>query len=122
MDCVNCKQIIPAKCVRTEEDNLEELLIKITKDFSDINDLLNKQIDKKWIKTSHSVILDYIQELVNEVGILREKITPEEQKFQINSGIVVGEKSALQLFNILFKEVEAIKKNLNSDTSSMYLI
>ncbi len=127
-NCVNCKQIIPSGCVRTEEEfsfeyqDFNDLLKKLDEQSVQLKSILQEKVDKKWIKESKPYITNYIQDLINQIELLNKKIIPETEKFQINSDIVVGEKTSLQLFNIIFKELSAIKKSLNNDLSSMYLI
>ena len=127
-DCVSCKQIVPLDCVRSEEEfsfqddgTLTDILKQLDIKSGDLNKILTKNIDKKWIKQDKQYIVDYIQDIINQIDLIL-KISSPEQKYTINSTLSVGEKTPLQLFTILFKEVEGLKQQLNKNVSSMYTL
>lgn len=128
--CVNCKSTpVSSNCVRVEEDfsfehgeELNDVLHKIDEGVEGLNKILTKKIDKKWIATEKEYVVDYIQDLITKVGQLAQTISVQkEKKYSINSSFTNGELSDLQLFTILIKKVEELGKQINNDTSSIYI-
>lgn len=124
MQCNECKtQIVSLKCIRSEEkfsfeyDSFTDLLHKLDEADQVLKKVLESKIDKKgWIKTDYPNIVGYLQEVINKIDILSEEEV--EKKYVINSTTVKGEKSITELFNILFKEIESLKK---TEQSSLYI-
>lgn len=128
--CVNCKSTpVSSNCVRVEQDfsfeheeELNDVLHKIDDGIQGLDKILKKKIDKKWIESEREYVTDYIQDLVNKVGQLSQSLsTTKEKKFIINSSFTNGEYTDLQLFTILIKKVEDLQKQINNDTSSIYI-
>lgn len=128
--CANCKSTpVSSNCVRVEQDfsfeheeELNDVLHKIDDGIQGLDKILKKKIDKKWIESEREYVTDYIQDLVNKVGQLSQSLsTTKEKKFIINSSFTNGEYTDLQLFTILIKKVEDLQKQINNDTSSIYI-
>lgn len=125
-NCVDCQsecfQIVSTKCIRSEQKltkeykTFDELLKNFDDSIKEVKDILESKIDKKWIKKDHSNIVGYLQEVINKIGVLSEG--KEEEKLIINTTLVKGEKTFSELFSILFKEIEALKKQ---DQSPLYI-
>lgn len=127
-NCVGCKsQPVSTNCIVLEEElpleykDFNDLLHQLSKATQDLSSLMKAEVDKKWIKDNKVYILDYIQEIINEIDLIKKNAEVTEEKYVLNSSLVKGENSALQLFNIIFKELEAMKKQSNNNFSSLYL-
>lgn len=127
--CLNCKtQIVSSNCIVTEQelsfeyDSFDDVLVKLDKATGDLKNILSAKIDKKSvIKSEHTYVTEYIQDLVNQIELINMSLNKStslaDSKILINSTLVSGEKTITQLFSILFKEVETLKTN----KSSLYL-
>ena len=112
--CLNCKtQIVSSNCIVTEQELSFEYdsFVKLDKATGDLKNILSAKIDKKSvIKSEHTYVTEYIQDLVNQIELINTSLNKStslaDSKILINSTLVSGEKTITQLFSILFKEVE----------------
>lgn len=126
-NCVGCLTPVPSKCVISEQDlsfsheNLDDIIDHLDKAIILVNKTLTAPVDKKWVKDNVEFITDYIQIIINKIDVLQSQTAVAEQKFRITSELTGGEeKTALQLFTIILKELDALKKKSNTITSSLY--
>lgn len=129
--CANCKTTpISSNCVRIDESfsfehegELNAVLHSLDNNIKQLSDKLTSKIDKKWITEEKEYVTDYIQDLINKMGQIIESTTNKPlEKFNVNSSLVSGDKTALQLFTLIFKKLEVIQSQLNGESSKLYII
>lgn len=124
-DCLNP---VSTNAIRSEEDmsfeydSFNDLLHKLDEGVVNLKTVLTKNITRKnWLKSDYEYITDYIQDIINIIDTLVNAAPVAEQKFKIQSDITGGqEKTLLQTLTIIVKELDALKKKVNNNTSSIY--
>lgn len=130
--CVSCKSgnIISTNCIKTEEEfsfehngEINDVLHKLDENIIKIDKIVNSKIDKKWMEEEKPSLNQYVQELINEMGVIKkelEKISSSKKTYTINTEI--ANKTDVQLFSIIFKKLEQLENQTNSTSSSLYII
>lgn len=126
-NCVGCKSsVVPANCIRTEEefsfeyDSFMDILHKLDSKSEEIKKIMSKKIDKRWITEDREFAVDYIQDLINQIDLLKKMVVTKEEKYKISG--VPGENTSLQLFSIIFQKLDQMQNQMNKNSSSLYLI
>lgn len=130
-NCVGCKSsIVPSNCIRTEEEfsfehegDINSVLHKLDENINKLSDILNAKIDKKWMEEEKSSLNQYVQELINEVGVIKktlEQLGMSKKTYTINNDI--ANKTDVQLFSLIFKKLEQLENQTNNNTSNLYII
>lgn len=129
--CVGCKSsIVSSNCVRTEEEfsfehegDINSVLHKLDENINKFSEIFYAKIDKKWMEEEAPSLNQYIQALINEVGVLKkevDKINASKKTYTINSEI--ANKTDVQLFSLIFKKLETLESQTNNNTSNLYII
>lgn len=130
--CVGCKSgvVIPTNCIRTEEEfsfehegDINSVLHKLDENINNLSNIINSKIDKKWMEEEKSSLNQYVQELINEVGVIKkelEKVSSIKKTYTINTDI--SNKTDVQLFSLIFKKLEQLENQTNNKSSSLYII
>lgn len=125
-NCVSCtSQIVPSKCVKSEQElsfeynSLDDILIHLDEGAKETLDILKKRIDKKWIKEEKEYVIDYIQDLINELDVIKKSLSDKK-----SDNIVLSGKQYTQLsFNTeILNRIKLLEESLNSNVSSLYRI
>lgn len=130
-NCVGCKSsIVSSNCIRTEEEfsfehegDINSVLHKLDGNINKLSEILNAKIDKKWIEEEKSSLNQYVQELINEVGVIKktlDQLGMSKKTYTINNDI--SNKTDVQLFSLIFKKLEQLENQTNNNTSSLYII
>lgn len=130
-NCVGCKSsIVSSNCIRTEEEfsfehegDINSVLHKLDGNINKLSEILNAKIDKKWIEEEKSSLNQYVQELINEVGVIKktlDQLGVSKKTYTINNDI--SNKTDVQLFSLIFKKLEQLENQTNNNTSSLYII
>lgn len=130
-NCVGCKSTpVSSNCIRTEEEfsfehegDINSVLHNLDENINKLSEILNAKIDKKWMEEEKSSLNQYVQELINEVGVIKktlEQIGASKKTYTINNDI--SNKTDVQLFSLIFKKLEQLENQTNNNTSSLYII
>lgn len=136
-----CNDIVSTSCLRWQGDKLsfsstlkdrrsvEEIVKKLDENLVKLSDLVNTNIDKKWMVGTFENFSDYIQVLIDEVGELKtivsnpNVITPSIDLNGTCVGITSDKTTVSydEAFILIFQELCNIKDKLNVAPNKIYL-